>query len=95
MSYIIYWTIEALFHEENTFERYDAIRNATKPSTFQLYRFLQAFCQAAPQIVLQLYIVLRENIFRNFETSKYILLNIHLKNVVGELSIENYTTMKS
>lgn len=71
MSYEIFWTIEALFHDENTFDRYDAIQKATKPSTFQLYRFLQAFCQAAPQVILQLYIVLRENKFRNYETSKY------------------------
>lgn len=37
-------------------------------SPFELYHFLQAFLHAAPQMFLQLYILLRDNAFRNYET---------------------------
>lgn len=60
-----------MFYEENTFERQYAIEKVREPSTVELYYFLQAFLQAAPQVILQLYILLREDTFRNYETCKY------------------------
>lgn len=44
---------------------------AAATSPFELYHFLQAFLQAAPQTMLQFYILLREDTFRNYETSKW------------------------
>lgn len=40
-------------------------------STFELYHYLQAFAQAAPQLLLQLSILLHEDIFRNYDTSLF------------------------
>ena len=67
----IFWSVESLFHDKSSFEREQAIRRASETSPFELYHFLQAFAQAAPQILLQLYILLREDTFRNYETSKF------------------------
>lgn len=67
----IFWSIEALFHDRDAKERRCAVRRAYENSPFELYHFCQAFFQAAPQIILQLYHMLREDMFRNFETSKF------------------------
>lgn len=68
----IFWSIEALFHDKEFKERRRAVRRAFENSPFELYHFCQAFFQAAPQIMLQLYHMLRQDIFQNFQTSKFI-----------------------
>uniref|UniRef100_A0A336LRI3 XK-related protein n=1 Tax=Culicoides sonorensis TaxID=179676 RepID=A0A336LRI3_CULSO len=65
----IFWSVEALFHDKNNNKRYHAVLKANETSSFELYHFLQAFTQAAPQIMLQLYIVMHESVFRNYETT--------------------------
>jgi len=64
----IFWCVESLFHDKNTYERHQAIVKAAEHSPFELYHFLQSFFHCGPQIILQLYILLRENQFRNYET---------------------------
>ncbi|XP_021693472.1 uncharacterized protein LOC5569644 [Aedes aegypti] len=64
----IFWTIEALFHEKTSYGRVQAVCKIRETSPFELYHFLQAFLHAAPQMLLQLYILLRDNTFRNYDT---------------------------
>ncbi|XP_055586477.1 uncharacterized protein LOC129739102 [Uranotaenia lowii] len=64
----IFWSIEALFHDRSSYGRVQAVAKIRETSPFELYHFLQAFLHAAPQMFLQLYILLREDIFRNFDT---------------------------
>ncbi len=59
-----------MFHEKNSYERHHALAKAAETSPFELYHFLQSFFHAAPQIILQLSLVLRDNMFRNYDTSK-------------------------
>lgn len=70
LSRRLFWSIDALFYERESYERHHVLTKAAESSVFELYHFLQAFTHAAPQIVLQLYIVLREDVFRNYETSE-------------------------
>lgn len=63
--------MEALFHDKHNYNRYHAVQKANETSSFELYHFLQAYTQAAPQIMLQLYIVMHESVFRNYETSMF------------------------
>ena len=67
----LFWSVDALFHHKDSYERYQSLSKAGENSAFELYHFLQAFTQSAPQLLLQLFILLREDIFRNYETSKY------------------------
>lgn len=60
-----------MFHERDTIGRHRATAKAAEPSPFELYHLLQAFLHAAPQIMMQFSILLREDIFRNYETSGY------------------------
>lgn len=73
LSRRIFWSTEAIFHERDTYERHYAVQKAAETSPFELYHFLQAYLQAAPQIILQFYILLRGNVFRNYETSEYFM----------------------
>lgn len=59
-----------MFHDRDTAARRHATRKAAETSPFELYHFLQAFLHAAPQIMLQFYALLNEDLFRNYETSK-------------------------
>uniref|UniRef100_A0A182QR51 XK-related protein n=1 Tax=Anopheles farauti TaxID=69004 RepID=A0A182QR51_9DIPT len=64
----IFWSIEALFHDKNSYGRAQSVGKILETSPCELYHFLQAFLQAAPQMMLQLYILLRDGTFRNFDT---------------------------
>jgi hypothetical protein len=64
----IFWCVEALFHDKNTYERHQALTKAAENSPFELYHFLQAFFHSAPQIIVQLFILLRDDMFRNYDT---------------------------
>ncbi|XP_055551140.1 uncharacterized protein LOC129733349 [Wyeomyia smithii] len=64
----LFWSIEALFHDRSSYGRVHAVNKIRETSPYELYHFLQAFLQSAPQMLLQLYILLRGNTFRNYET---------------------------
>lgn len=64
--------MESLFHDDDTYERHHSLLKAAETSPFELYRLTQAYFQAAPQVILQLFILLRKDIFRNYETSKFL-----------------------
>uniref|UniRef100_A0A182IVC5 XK-related protein n=1 Tax=Anopheles atroparvus TaxID=41427 RepID=A0A182IVC5_ANOAO len=64
----IFWSIEALFHDKGSYGRAQSIAKILETSPCELYHFLQAFLQAAPQMMLQLYILLRDGTFRNYDT---------------------------
>uniref|UniRef100_A0A182XVE3 XK-related protein n=1 Tax=Anopheles stephensi TaxID=30069 RepID=A0A182XVE3_ANOST len=64
----IFWSVEALFHDKNTYGRAQSVAKIMETSPCELYHFLQAFLQAAPQMMLQLYILLRDGTFRNYDT---------------------------
>lgn len=66
----IFWCVESLFHEKNTYERHHALMKAAEHSPFELYHFLQSFFHSAPQIILQLFILLRDDMFRNYDTGE-------------------------
>uniref|UniRef100_A0A182SL73 XK-related protein n=1 Tax=Anopheles maculatus TaxID=74869 RepID=A0A182SL73_9DIPT len=65
----IFWSVEALFHDKNTYGRAQSVAKIMETSPCELYHFLQAFLQAAPQMMLQLYILLRDGTFRNYDTT--------------------------
>lgn len=44
------------------------LAKGTQTSSIELYLFIQAYAQAAPQIILQLYHMLAQDMFRNYET---------------------------
>jgi len=46
------------------------LARATETSNIELYLLIQAYAQAAPQIILQLYYMLTQDLFRNYETCK-------------------------
>ncbi|XP_030387252.1 uncharacterized protein LOC115633888 [Scaptodrosophila lebanonensis] len=65
----LFWAIDALFHDDDDTERMKSLAKATKTSSIELYLLIQAYAQAAPQIILQLYNMLAQDMFRNYETS--------------------------
>ncbi|XP_005176552.1 uncharacterized protein LOC101891326 [Musca domestica] len=65
----VFWSIEALFHDDDDKERMLCLERAEECSTFELYRLIQAYGQSAPQIILQLYHMLTQDLFRNFQTT--------------------------
>lgn len=65
----LFWSIEALFHDRDSYERHHSLAKAAENSAFELYHFLQAFTHSGPQLLLQLYVLLQEDIFRNYDTS--------------------------
>ncbi|KAH8331567.1 hypothetical protein KR074_006430 [Drosophila pseudoananassae] len=64
-----FWSVEGLFHNDDDVERMKCLAKATKTSNIELYLLIQAYAQAAPQIILQLYHMLIQDLFRNYETS--------------------------
>nr|XP_016927989.1 uncharacterized protein LOC108008619 [Drosophila suzukii] len=65
----LFWAIEGLFHDDDDVERMKCLAKATETSNIELYLLIQAYAQAAPQIILQLYYMLTQDLFRNYETS--------------------------
>ncbi|EDW02502.1 uncharacterized protein LOC6560130 [Drosophila grimshawi] len=65
----LFWSVEALFHEDDDVQRMKCLAKATQSSSIELYLLIQAYAQAAPQIILQMYYMLGEDLFRNYETS--------------------------
>nr|CAD7433045.1 unnamed protein product [Timema monikensis] len=52
----LFWSIEALIREDPL--REEALQEVIEPSQIELYLYLQAFLQCAPQAVLQIFIML-------------------------------------
>nr|CAD7456419.1 unnamed protein product [Timema tahoe] len=52
----LFWSIEALIREDPL--REEALQEVIEPSQIELYLYLQAFIQCAPQAVLQIFIML-------------------------------------
>lgn len=67
----LFWSVEALFHADDDVERMKCLSKATQTSSIELYLLIQAYAQAAPQIILQMYHMLAQDIFRNYETCEY------------------------
>ncbi|XP_023301598.2 uncharacterized protein LOC111683728 [Lucilia cuprina] len=66
---LVFWSIEALFHDDDDEARMECLEKAEECSTCELYRLVQAYGQSAPQIILQLYHMLTQDLFRNFQTT--------------------------
>ncbi|KAM7344780.1 uncharacterized protein ACRADG_011371 [Cochliomyia hominivorax] len=66
---LVFWSIEALFHDDDDEKRMECLEKAEECSTCELYRLVQAYGQSAPQIILQLYHMLTQDLFRNFQTT--------------------------
>ncbi|KRG00313.1 uncharacterized protein Dwil_GK28276 [Drosophila willistoni] len=65
----LFWSVEGLYHDDDDVERMKCLAKAMQTSNIELYLLIQAYAQAAPQIVLQLYYMLAQDMFRNYETS--------------------------
>ncbi|XP_037956180.1 uncharacterized protein LOC119685856 isoform X1 [Teleopsis dalmanni] len=65
----IFWSVEALFHDDNDNERMMCIKKTEECSTCELQLMIQAYAQSAPQIILQLYHILTQDLFRNYQTT--------------------------
>ncbi|XP_037806659.1 uncharacterized protein LOC119600476 [Lucilia sericata] len=66
---LVFWSIEALFHDDDDEARMECLEKAEECSTCELYRLVQAYGQSAPQIILQLFHMLTQDLFRNFQTT--------------------------
>uniref|UniRef100_A0A7G3B391 XK-related protein n=1 Tax=Lutzomyia longipalpis TaxID=7200 RepID=A0A7G3B391_LUTLO len=91
----IFWCIEALFHERESYERHHAVGKAIEPSPFELYHFLQAFTQAAPQIILQMNILLREDVFRDYETTIPQVISVVFSLIKMGMTVECFQRFES
>ena len=67
----LFWSVEGLFHTDDDVERMKCLAKATQTSSIEIYLLIQAYAQAAPQIILQMYHMLAQDIFRDYETSEY------------------------
>lgn len=61
-----FWSIEAYRATDDEVEK--LLQNAGRNSIFELYHFLQAYLQAAPQILLQLHIIFKQTLKFNKTT---------------------------
>lgn len=62
----LFWSIEGLRCEEDEIE--EILLRSERNSVFELYHFLQAYLQAAPQILFQLHIIFRQTSKFNKDT---------------------------
>ena len=84
-----------MFHGKNTYERHQAILKAAQHSPFELYHFLQSFFHCAPQIILQLFILLRENVFRNYDTAFVQTLSVVFALIKMAMTVESFQRFES
>ncbi|KAJ6637185.1 hypothetical protein Bhyg_09913 [Pseudolycoriella hygida] len=91
----IFWSVEAIFHDRDTYERHHAVHKAAETSPFELYHFLQAYLHAAPQIVLQFFILLRGDVFRNYETSHVQVISIIFSLLTMAMVASSYQRFES
>lgn len=55
----LFWSIEAA-RSQNEYETEELMHYAERNRVFELYHFLQAYLQAAPQILFQLHIIFKQ-----------------------------------
>ncbi|XP_039483531.1 uncharacterized protein LOC120446576 [Drosophila santomea] len=91
----LFWAIEGLFHDDDDVERMKCLAKATQTSNIELYLFVQAYAQAAPQIILQLYHMLVQDMFRNYETSAVQSLSLVLSAIDLAAITTSYHRMES
>ncbi|XP_058456259.1 uncharacterized protein LOC131433697 [Malaya genurostris] len=91
----IFWSIEALFHERTSYGRVQAVCKIRETSPYELYHFLQAFLQSAPQMFLQLYILLRDNTFRNYDTVSVQIVSVVFSFLTMSAIITSYQRFES
>uniref|UniRef100_A0A182PT99 XK-related protein n=1 Tax=Anopheles epiroticus TaxID=199890 RepID=A0A182PT99_9DIPT len=91
----IFWSVEALFHDKNSYGRAQAVTKITETSPCELYHFLQAFLQAAPQMMLQLYILLRDGTFRNYDTVTVQVISVVFSFLTMATIITSYQRFES
>uniref|UniRef100_A0A182KH14 XK-related protein n=1 Tax=Anopheles christyi TaxID=43041 RepID=A0A182KH14_9DIPT len=91
----IFWSVEALFHDKSSYGRAQAIAKITETSPCELYHFLQAFLQAAPQMMLQLYILLRDGTFRNYDTVTVQVISVVFSFLTMATIITSYQRFES
>uniref|UniRef100_A0A1B0C7X4 XK-related protein n=1 Tax=Glossina palpalis gambiensis TaxID=67801 RepID=A0A1B0C7X4_9MUSC len=65
----LFWSVEALFQNDNDEERMLCLSKTEATCISELYHLIQAYGQSAPQIILQLYHLLTQDMFRNYETT--------------------------
>ncbi|CRL05141.1 CLUMA_CG017985, isoform A [Clunio marinus] len=91
----VFWCIESLFHEKNTYERHHALTKAAEHSPFELYHFLQSFFHSAPQIILQIFILLRDDMFRNYDTAFMQSISVILAFIKMAMTVESFQRFES
>lgn len=90
-----FWSVEALFHEKGSCSRQQAVEKIRETSPCELYHFLQAFLQSGPQMFLQLYILLRDNTFRNYDTVTVQIVSIVFSFLTMASTIATYQRFES
>lgn len=67
-SYRLFWSIEALYQEKE--ERQQCLNKTFEGNSSEVYNFVKAYVQSGPQIILLLYYMMNETLFRDYEISK-------------------------
>ncbi|CAH1284696.1 unnamed protein product [Diabrotica balteata] len=90
----IFWSIEAVrAKDEQSFE--EAVSIITSPRSIELYVFLQSYTHALPQVLLQLYILTRNNTEMNRQTEKVQTLCLVLNLLKLAVTTTYYQRFKS
>lgn len=67
-------------------ERTKSLNVAAAPAAIELYFFLQAWFQAAPQAIFQTHLLFRERtVERTYQSSNYFLQNIRKKDFINSI----------
>ncbi|KAJ8912120.1 hypothetical protein NQ315_013209 [Exocentrus adspersus] len=90
----IFWSIEAVRHEDEMFiSEAKSMVNAAR--SIELYVFLQSYMHALPQVLLQLYILMRHNTDMKRETEKAQILSLMLNLAKVSITTTYYQRFKS
>ncbi|XP_057666131.1 uncharacterized protein LOC130899946 [Diorhabda carinulata] len=90
----IFWSIEAVRAADERSTK-DAVSVITSPRSIELYIFLQSYLHALPQVLLQLYILIRHNNDLNRQTEKAQILSLVLNLVKVSVTTTYYQRFKS
>lgn len=63
--------MEALYVEDKGLERTKCLRRATETSPLELFHFLQAYIQGVIQCLFQIWLVLEDNTFRDYDIGMF------------------------
>ncbi|CAG9813974.1 unnamed protein product [Phaedon cochleariae] len=90
----IFWSIEAVRSTDQKTIK-DLISNVTAPRSIELCIFLQSYLHALPQVLLQLYILMRHNTDIDRQTEKAQVMSIILNLVKVSVTTTYYQRFKS